>query len=96
MIAAQPWLFPLLAAFERLWTLPIQVALSVVVRQVLVRHNLARLWLAIGAHPLVDLVAVGLTQLAGASIATMLFSELIVAVWALPRQHLEQSKFTNH
>jgi acetoacetyl-CoA synthetase len=44
-----------LAAFERLWTLPIQVAFSILVLQVFTRRSLVWLWLAIGGHALVDL-----------------------------------------
>jgi len=80
-ISAQPWFFPFLAAFERLWTLPIQVALSVLVLQVFVRRKLVWLWIAICVHALVDLVAVAVPQVAGTSVRTMVLSELIVAVW---------------
>jgi hypothetical protein len=55
----------------------------VLVLQVFVRKNLAWLWLAIGAHALVDLVAVAVPQLAGVSLSTMLLSELIVAAWGV-------------
>ena len=82
-ISAQPLLFPFLAAFERLWTMPIQVALSVVVLQVFVRRNLVWLWIAIGAHAVVDLIAVAVPQLAGNSVRTMVLSELVVAGWGV-------------
>jgi uncharacterized membrane protein YhfC len=83
LIAAHPWLFPALAAFERLWTVPIQVAFSVLVLQVFVRGSLSWLWLAIAAHTVVDLVAVGLPQLLGQSITTMLLTEAVVAGWGI-------------
>lgn len=51
----EPWWLPLLGAWERLWTLPIQIAFSVIVLQVFRRGSLRWLWLAIAAHTLVDL-----------------------------------------
>jgi uncharacterized membrane protein YhfC len=83
IIAAQPWLFPLLAAFERLCTLPIQVALSVLVLQVFVRDSINWLWLAVAAHAAVDLVAVSVPQLLASSIGATLLTEVTVAVWGL-------------
>jgi uncharacterized membrane protein YhfC len=62
-LQALPGWFPLLAAWERLWTLPVHVALSVMVLQVFRRGSLAWLWLAIAAHTLVNLVVVGVSFL---------------------------------
>jgi uncharacterized membrane protein YhfC len=92
-IAAQPGWAPLLGAWERLWTLPLHVALSLIVLQVFRRGSLRWLWLAILVHALVDLVAAGITpilQLSG--MAALLVPEAIVtvvgllslwAIWAL-------------
>jgi uncharacterized membrane protein YhfC len=92
-IAAQPGWAPLLGAWERLWTLPLHVALSLMVLQVFRRGSLRWLWLAILAHALVDLVAAGITpilQLSG--MPALLVPEAIVtvvgllslwAIWAL-------------
>jgi uncharacterized membrane protein YhfC len=55
---AQPGWLPLAGAWERLWTLPIQVAFSVLVLQVFRRGQIRWLWLAVAAHALVDGVAV--------------------------------------
>ncbi len=81
-ISAQPAWFPLLAAWERLWTIPVQVALSVLVLQVFRRNNIGWLWLAILAHAIVDGVSVGLIQvLRPGSISTSLIAELVVAIF---------------
>jgi uncharacterized membrane protein YhfC len=83
-IAALPGWLPLLGAWERLWTVPVQVALSVIVLQVFRRGNIGWLWLAILAHAVVDGVAVGVNQALGASqLSTTLIVEGIVAVFGL-------------
>jgi uncharacterized membrane protein YhfC len=64
-IAAAPTWLPLLSAWERLWVLPVQIALSVLVLQVFRRGALRWLWLAMLAHTLVNLLAVGALQLLG-------------------------------
>jgi len=92
-IAAQPAWVPLLGAWERLWTMPLHVALSVVVLQVFRRGSMRWLWLAILAHTLANLLGAGITpilQLMG--IAALLVPEAIImaigllsqwAIWAL-------------
>lgn len=83
-INAQPAWFPLLGAWERLWTVPVQVALSVLVLQVFRRGNISWLWLAILAHTVVDFVTIGVLQLLGPNkISTSLLVELIVAVFGV-------------
>jgi uncharacterized membrane protein YhfC len=85
-IAAQPGWFPLLAAWERLWTIPVHVALSVMVLQVFRRGNIGWLWLAVLAHAVVDGAAVAVPQLIGSSLDTVhtdLIVEGIVAVFGL-------------
>jgi uncharacterized membrane protein YhfC len=83
-ISAQPVWFPLLGAWERLWTIPIQVALSVLVLQVFRRNNIGWLWLAILAHAVVDGVSVGVIQVLGpGKISTSLIAEVIVAVFGI-------------
>ncbi|HEY1297799.1 MAG TPA: YhfC family glutamic-type intramembrane protease [Chloroflexota bacterium] len=90
-LASQPVWLSLLGAWERLWTLPIQVACSVLVLQVFRRGSLVWLWLAIAAHTLVDLTTVGLGQALGASVSTSLIVEAAiagfgaVAVWLIWR-----------
>lgn len=61
-LAAQPGWFPLLGAWERLWTVPVHVALSVLVLQVFRRGHIGWLWLAIPGHIVVDGVTVALAQ----------------------------------
>jgi uncharacterized membrane protein YhfC len=83
-IAAQPSWVPLLGAWERLWTVPLHVALSLVVLQVFRRGSLRWLWLAILAHALVDLIAAGITpilQLSG--MPALLVPEAIVTAVGL-------------
>jgi len=83
-ITAQPAWFPLLAAWERLWTVPIQIALSVLVLQVFRRNNIGWLWLAILAHAIVDGVSVGLLQvLEPGRISTALIVEVAVAIFGV-------------
>lgn len=64
-IAATPSWLPLVGAWERLWTLPVHVALSVVVLQVFRRGSVRWLWLAIAAHGLMNFVAIGTPLLLG-------------------------------
>lgn len=78
-VAAQPDWLPLVGAWERLWTLPIHVALSVMVLQVFQRGQIRWLWLAVAAHTLVNLLAAGVApvfELQGA--AAILIPEVIV------------------
>jgi uncharacterized membrane protein YhfC len=83
-IAAQPSWVPLLGAWERLWTIPVHVALSVVVLQVFLRGSLRWLWLAILAHTLIDLLAAGVTPILGLTgMAALLVPEAIVTLIGL-------------
>ncbi len=87
----EPAWLPLVGAWERLWTLPIQIAFSVIVLQVFRRGSLRWLWLAIAGHTLVDLsVSVpALLNLQGTS-ATFVVEGIvtlfgIVALWIIWR-----------
>jgi uncharacterized membrane protein YhfC len=82
-ISLQPAWFPLLAGWERLWTIPIHVALSVIVVQVFRRHNLGWLGLAIVGHMVVDGVAVAMPQLFGSGTGASLLIEGVVAIFGL-------------
>lgn len=62
-IAAQPGWLPLLGAYERFWIIGVHIALSVVVLQVFTRGQIRWLFVAIGAHALVDGVTAFLPQL---------------------------------
>jgi uncharacterized membrane protein YhfC len=81
--AAQPGWFPLLGAWERLWTLPAHVALSVLVLQVFRRHNIGWLWLAIAGHALLDGASVGLLQVLPKGLSAYLIVEGVVALFGL-------------
>jgi uncharacterized membrane protein YhfC len=82
-INALPAWTPLLAAWERLWTVPIHIALSVVVLQVFRRGNIAWLWLAILAHAVVDFIAVATPEVLGTGLQTSLLIEGIVAIFGM-------------
>jgi uncharacterized membrane protein YhfC len=62
LVGSPPWL-PLLAAWERFWTLFFHVAMSLVVLQVFRRGRIGWLWLAIGLHTLTNVVVVGIPSL---------------------------------
>lgn len=53
-----PWQLTLLGAVERVFTLPCQIALAVLVMQVFTRKNILWLFAAIGFHTLIDGIAV--------------------------------------
>jgi len=81
---AQPVWFPLLGAWERLWTLPVQVGLSVLVLQVFRQGSLRWLWLAILAHTVVDFSAIALGQVTAISaVPRTLVIEGLVAVYGI-------------
>jgi uncharacterized membrane protein YhfC len=82
-INAQPAWFPLLSAWERFWSFPLQVALSVMVLQVFVRHQIRWLFLAILFHALIDFTAVALPQSFGQNITSELLVEGIICVFGL-------------
>ncbi|HLH62723.1 MAG TPA: YhfC family glutamic-type intramembrane protease [Ktedonobacteraceae bacterium] len=83
-INAEPVWLPLLSAWERLWAIPVQVALSVIVLQVFRRESILWLVLAILAHAVFDFITVALVQVLGSSkISTNLIVELIIALVGL-------------
>ncbi len=83
-IAAQPVWFPLLGAWERLWTVLIQVAFSLVVLQGFLRGGQGRwLILAIALHFMVDFVAVAVPQIFGTSITVTLALEGIIGIFGV-------------
>ncbi len=82
-INAEPFWFPLLAAWERLWTIPLHVALAVMVVQVFRRQQMSWLFLAILFHALVDFLAGALPQAFGHSIPITLLVEGVVCVFGL-------------
>jgi uncharacterized membrane protein YhfC len=76
-------LVALLGAWERLWTVPIQVAFSVVVLQVFRTGKLIWLLWAVLGHALVDLVAVALQQMLGTGVVSSLIIEGVIAVFGM-------------
>jgi uncharacterized membrane protein YhfC len=82
-INAEPFWLPLLAAWERLWTITLHVALAVMVVQVFRRQQIRWLLLAILFHALVDFLAGALPQAFGHSLTITLLVEGIVCVFGL-------------
>ncbi len=83
-LAAQPGWFPLLALWERLWTLPVHIALSVVVVQVFLRGQQRWLWIAVLAHALLDFVVLVVQlPLSGHPVAAGLLAEGVVAIFGV-------------
>lgn len=100
-LSALPDWTPLVGAYERLLTLPVQVALSVLVLQVFRRGNLAWLWVAILGHAAVDLAAVGpTTMFVLPGMLSILLPEAVVTVsgliglWVIWRLRDNVSKVT--
>ena len=83
LLNAQPVWYPLLGMWERLWTLPVHIALSVMVLQVFRRKNIVWLWLAIFAHAVVDFTSVEIVQVLGASNTTSLITEGVIALFGI-------------
>ncbi|HZS78901.1 MAG TPA: YhfC family glutamic-type intramembrane protease [Ktedonobacteraceae bacterium] len=82
-INAQPTWFPLLSFWERIWTVPVHVGLSVMVLQVFRRKQLNWLWLAILAHALLDFVAVAILHVFGSSVLVYIIDELVIAAFGV-------------
>jgi uncharacterized membrane protein YhfC len=60
-----PWHLTLLGALERLFTIPVHLALALLVLQVFLRRQLAWLFFAIGWHALLNALAVLISQTRG-------------------------------
>ncbi len=83
-IATQPVWLPLLGAWERLWTVLIQVALSLVVLQGFTRGRQGRwLMLAIALHFIVDFTTVAMSQIFGKSYTVTLAVEGIIGIFGV-------------
>ena len=83
-IAAQPGWLPLLGAYERVCTIAVHIALSVIVLQVFTRGQIRWLFVAIGAHALVDGVAAFLPQLVHlGAVRNALLVEGVITVFGL-------------
>jgi uncharacterized membrane protein YhfC len=63
---ALAWYDSMLGALERIFTLPIQIALTILVLQVFIRGQSRWLWIAIAWHTLLDAVAVIIVRQWGA------------------------------
>jgi uncharacterized membrane protein YhfC len=82
-INALPVWFPLLAAWGRLWSFPLQVALSMMVLQVFRRHQIRWLFLAILFHALVDFLDSAFPQAFGQSTTIELLVNGMLCVFGL-------------
>lgn len=90
--SGSPDFLPLLAAWERLWTILFHVALSLIVLQVFRRGRFAWIWLAVALHTAGNLFVIGLPMLFGLTTqaSALLSSALILivglfAVWVIWR-----------
>jgi uncharacterized membrane protein YhfC len=84
-----PWYNTLLGAVERLFTIPCQIAMAVMVMQVFIRKNIGWLFAAIGYHALLDAVAVlGQPNLSALALEAIVggFAILSVVIILLLRQ----------
>lgn len=78
---ARPAWAPLAGAWERVWSLVIQVALSVIVLQILRRGQMRWYGLAIFAYTVVDGVSAGVPQALGrGTTSTLVITEAIIAL----------------
>ena len=82
-INAEPFWLPLLAAWERLWTIPLHVSLAVIVLQVFRRQQIGWLFLAILFHALVDFLAGAIPLAFGHSTTITLLVEGMVCIFGL-------------
>ncbi|MGI9061763.1 MAG: YhfC family intramembrane metalloprotease [Ktedonobacteraceae bacterium] len=82
-INALPVWFPLLAAWGRFWSFPLQVALSVMVLQVFRRHQIHWLFLAILFHALIDFLTLALPQAFGQTTTIELLVNGMLCVFGL-------------
>jgi uncharacterized membrane protein YhfC len=82
-INAQPVWLPLQAIWGRLWSFPLQVALSVMVLQVFRQHQMRWLFLAIMFHALVDFLDSALPQVFGQNTTSELLVNGMLCVFGL-------------
>jgi uncharacterized membrane protein YhfC len=84
-IATQPSWFPLLGLWERIWTISVHIALSLVVLRVFQRGQIRWLWIAVGLHAFVDFSTVGLLIVLSSNgiIAASLLVELVVFIFGI-------------
>lgn len=80
--AAPAWI-PLLVAWERLWTVPIHIGLSIIVLQVFRRHDILWLWLAVLLHAFVDSTALLVPRWLGTGPTTSLIIEGTIMVYGI-------------
>lgn len=77
VVAEQPWWFPLLSAWERIWSIAFHVSMSILVLQVIWRKQWRWLGYAIAAHAAVNFIAAGVIPLLRIN---MIWSEVVVAL----------------
>lgn len=82
-INAQPVWLPLLSFWERFWSFPLQVMLSVIVLQVFLRHQKRWFFLAILLHALIDFLGAALPLAFGASLPIRLLNDGLLCVFGL-------------
>jgi uncharacterized membrane protein YhfC len=82
-INALPVWSPLLAAWGRFWSFPLQVALSVMVLQVFRQQHIRWLYLAILFHTVIDFLTLALPQAFGQNTTIELLVNLMLCVFGL-------------
>ncbi|NLG97245.1 MAG: YhfC family intramembrane metalloprotease [Chloroflexi bacterium] len=97
--AGSPDYLPLLAAWERLWTVLFHVALSLIVLQVFRRGRFAWIWAAVALHTAGNLFVIGIPMLftLGTQSSALLSSALILivglfAVWIIWRLRKDEDE----
>jgi uncharacterized membrane protein YhfC len=94
--AAPAWI-PLVAAWERLWTVPFHVGASVLILQVFQKKHFFWLWLAILFHATVDFVGPALSLWLGSGLTVTVLSEAWVtlaglfSIWLIWRLRSEET-----
>lgn len=85
-VAGLAWWMPILGAYERFITVFFQIALSILVLQVFVRHSLWWLGIAIALHAVVDFAAVMASQRIGPIWTEVLLTALLpLSFWIMYR-----------
>lgn len=82
-INTQPFWFPLLTIWDRLWGIPLHVALSIIVLQMFRRHQRRWLVLAILLHALIDFITLALPQAFGPQPGIQLLEETLMCAFGL-------------
>lgn len=79
-----PWYATLLGALERAFTIPVQIALAVIVLQAFTRRQIRWLWIAIGWHAAADTITViGLSLWGPYIVEGIIGCVSLISVWVI-------------